>query len=335
MPLKLKKRDGIWYYSGTVAGERIRRSAKTADKEAAEQIAAQAEQTAWQRHLHGPASVITFAQAAVLYRKAGKQDRFLSRIEDYWKNTPIRKITQGAIRQSAIVLYPGTSGATMNRQVIVPTQAIINFAAELDLCPRISVKRFPVEKKEKEPATWEWVQEFMAHANPHLGALACFMMLTGARITEALSVEWSDVDLNARRARINQTKVGKERWAHLPAPLVAAIANIEGREGKVFRYSSRATAKIQWNKAIRRAGIEHRSFHACRHGFATALLHKGVDPITVSKRGGWSTPEHVFRTYGHASEDPTVTDLICEPNVNPRAQSNDVAEIAKLKQKLG
>ena len=46
-----------------------------------------------------------------------------------------------------------------------------------------------VQVREKEPATWEWVQAFMAATEdpmrcPHLGALACFMFLTGARISE-------------------------------------------------------------------------------------------------------------------------------------------------------
>ncbi|MEZ5763294.1 MAG: hypothetical protein R3D69_02850 [Xanthobacteraceae bacterium] len=35
----------------------------------------------------------------------------------------------------------------------------------------------------------------MEHASPHLGALALFMFLTGARISEALSVRWPDIDL--------------------------------------------------------------------------------------------------------------------------------------------
>lgn len=78
-------------------------------------------------------------------------------------------ITAGAIQQSALVLYPKASGATRNRQVIVPTSAIINYAAESELCPRIRVKRFKIETKSKEPATLEWVNAFMEHSSPHLG----------------------------------------------------------------------------------------------------------------------------------------------------------------------
>jgi hypothetical protein len=54
----------------------------------------------------------------------------------------------------------------------VPTQAIINHAAAHELCPFIRVGRFPVIKKVKQPADWEWVQAFMAHAGTP-GSLRC------------------------------------------------------------------------------------------------------------------------------------------------------------------
>src|ERR1044072_1861580 len=105
MPLTLYRRGKIWHYRGTVAGRLIRGSTKTARKEVAQRIAADEEQRHWKGHLDGPASVLTFAQAAMMYRAAGKQDRFLRPIEDHWKDTPVRAINAAAIQQSAIVLY--------------------------------------------------------------------------------------------------------------------------------------------------------------------------------------------------------------------------------------
>lgn len=312
MPIKLYRRGEIWHYRGTVAGRRLRGSTGTANKATAQRIAAEREARQWKGHLDGPEAVLMFSQAAMLYRSAEKPTRFLERIEDHWRDTPVKSITPGVIRQAAIDLFPSASAATRNRQVIVPTQAIINHAAELELCSHVKMKRFPVERKERTPATWEWVQAFMAHSSPHLGALACFMFLTGARVSEALALTWENVDLVAGKALVSQTKIGAERRAHLPPPLVAALANIPHRVGKVFRYSSRDTAKPVWRNAIERAGIKPLSFHACRHGFATAALHAGIDPVTVAKRGGWKSPQHVFTTYGHAMEDETVTDRITE-----------------------
>ena len=313
MPLKIYKRGKVWHYRGTVAGRLLRGSTGTASKEVAQRIASTKEQAHWKGHLDGPAAVLTFAQAAMLYRQAHKSDRFLRKIEDYWKDTPVKDITPGAIRSAAVTLYPTAGPATRNRQGIVPTQAVINHAADHELCPRIRVKRFDVVRKAKEPATWEWVQAFMAHATkPNLAALACLMYLTGARISQALAIAWADVDFKSRKVLIRATAKGDDdRLAHMPNELIAALANIPGeRDGLLFSFKSRGNCKTQWAGAIKRAGIKFLSYHRCRHGFATGLLDKGVSPVTVAKRGGWKSPQHVFATYGHdvASED--VTDVL-------------------------
>jgi integrase len=313
MPLKLRKRGEIWHYSGTVAGRRLRGSTKTALKDQAEHVANEAERRALQGD-RDPGSVLTFAQASIEYRKVHGEPKYLVMVEDYWRDTLVKDITRGALKRAAVALLPKAKGAYRNRAVIVPTTAVINFAASLELCPPFRPERFAETKAVREPATWEWVQAFMAHSSPHLGALACFMFLTGARISEALGVHWRDVDLRGRRVRIRMGKVGgQERIAHMPAELVAALSSMPGdREGdaQLFPYAGYASCKDPWNVAIRRAGIKRLTPHSCRHGFATGLLHKGIDPITVAKRGGWKDPQQLFRTYGHAMDDETVTDLL-------------------------
>ena len=332
MPLKVYRRGTIWHYRGTVAGRRIRGSTGTEEKSRALQIASAREEREWKSSHYGPESVLRFSDAAMLYRAAQKPTRFLDRVEDYWKNTLVKDITSGAVRQAAIVLLPNAKGATRNRNVIVPTQAVINHSAGLGKCQHLKVERFPVVTKKKEPATWAWVLRFMGVASPHLGALACFMFLTGARISEALSVTWGDVDLNARRVTIRMGKLGgQSRDAHMPAPLVVAIANIPSNrnpDDTVFQYSSRDTAKPVWRAACKRAGVKVLSYHSCRHGFATALLHNGVDPITTAKLGGWKDAKHVFATYGHAMDDDTLADRII---ATPPTQATGKDEENKVK----
>jgi integrase len=312
MPLKLYRRGKIWHYRGTVAGRLLRGSTKTASKETAQRIASNTEQQAWDGHLN-PQGTMTFAQAAILYRQAERSDRFLRRLEDYWRDTPVAQITPGAIRSAAITLYPNAGPATRNRQAIVPTQAVINHAASHELCQHIRVERFEVKRKAKEPATWEWVRAFMAAATkPNLAALACFMFLTGARISQALAVQWANVDFKSGKVLIRATEKGDDdRRAHMPSELIAALANIPGeRAGAVFGFRSRGNCRTQWDGAIRRAGIKRLSYHACRHGFATGLLDQGISPITVAKRGGWKSAQHVFATYGHDVADENVTDVL-------------------------
>lgn len=331
MPLTLYQRGKIWHYRGTIEGERFRGTTGAQRKDEARRKLAEIscrkhEEVRQKREAEKAGEVFTFAKAAIIYRRAGKPSRFVEAVEDYWKNDPVSSITGGRIKQAAIELYPNAGGATRNRHVIVPTQAIINYAASLDLCAPLRVKRFRTETKARKPATWEWVTDFMAHANPHLGALCCFMFLTGARVSEAVDVRWSDVDLLTHKVLIRQTKVGKERIAHLPPPLMSAIMGIDGEREpgqKVFKYSSRHTVKPQWNKAIKRGDLESLPFHSCRHGFATSLLHKGVDPITVAKLGGWADAQLVFTTYGHAMKDETLTNVLADTNSDTNERHNN------------
>lgn len=324
MPLYLYRRGKIWHYRGTVAGRRLRGSTKTAQKPEAERIANAVESRILKGDRDGPGAILTFSQAAIEYRKLGKVPRYLDLVEDYWKDRLVSTITRGAVKQAAVTLYPKASGATRNRSVIVPTLAVINHAADLELCAPLRMDWFPeVRGEPKVPATQAWVDAFMAHASPHLGALACFMYGTGARIGEAVALTWADVDLTARRASITQSKIGGDvRRAHLPLPVVAAMANIPGERDpaeRVFLYARPDSTRDPWLKAVKRAGIEPLTPHCCRHGFATAMMRSGVDVKTVARLGGWKSAQHVLATYAHAMSDDTLTNRLFD---TPQAQSS-------------
>jgi integrase len=311
MSLKIYKRPGsdVWHYRGTLAGRRLRGSTGTSSKEAAEIAAAAVADEFFKRRHDKPQEVLTFPKAAAIYLGSGKPQRFIAKMVKYWGDIKVKDITPGAIQQAAIDLYPKSANSSRIRMVIVPTQAIINHCAERSLCLPIRVKRFKVEKKVKKPVTLEWLNKFRAHAEPAIGTLALFMFATGARISEALAVEWKDVDLKKRLVVIRQTKIGEEREANLPPVLFVALANLS-RDQKPFPWPYKMAAWRVWERACVLAGIDLLTFHSCRHGFATGLLHRGVDPVTVAKRGGWKSPAHVFATYGHAREDKKVTDLL-------------------------
>jgi integrase len=316
MPLKLYARNKVWHYRGTVAGNRLRGSCKTKNKDVAARQIAEIEAREWKCSFDGPQAILTFAQAAALYRKAGKSTLNLAPVEDYFKDTLVRNIKPGTIKQMAIELFPHYSGASRNRVAIVPAQAIINHAAELELCPAIRVKQFDVETKEKIPATMEWIQAFMAAAPVHLGTYALFMFLTGCRPSEGINVQWDDVDMKARTVLLRETKGGTERTAHLPDTLLVAMANLPRVKGRgVFIYKGYGAFQHAWEDAIKRAGIKYLTPHCCRHGFATGLLHRGVDVLTVAWLGGWKDAGQVLRTYGHANKNRKLTNLLVDAPV--------------------
>ena len=319
MPLKLYRRKGsnAWHYRGTVAGDRLRGSTRTADKGIAARIATEVEHQHHKRRLDGPQEVLTFPQAVTLYLQAHaptkRSARYIQRIEDHWKDAKVKDMTPGAIRQSAIDIHPNDSGATRNRQVITPTQAIINHCADLELCAPIRIKRFKFTEKIKKPVTLEWLNALCDHARPVIKALVLDMFATACRFNEVHRHEWKDFDFKARTILIRDTKTGKERLAHMPQPLLVALANLP-RDRKPF-YWSESSLRRFWDEDLAKTaeafpGFDRLTFHSCRHGFATKMLRDGTDPKTAAWLGGWDDIGLFMKTYAHAIQDPTLTEGI-------------------------
>jgi integrase len=290
MPLKIYRRKGstVWSYRGTLAGHRQRGSTGTPDKQTAQRIASAIEDRFWKRGLDGKEKALTWPKAVALYLAAGKPSRFFAPLTKYWGDATVASLTAGSIRQSAIDIYPSAKNSTRNRQAIVPTLAVINHCAELQLCPPLRMKRFKVDTKVKKPVTLEFA--------------------TGARISEALAVRWIDIDFAKRAVLIRQSKIGAERSAHIPTELLVALAPLP-RDRKPFAIAY-TTARDAWDRTVKAAGIEPLTFHSCRHGFATTLHDRGVGVATIAKAGGWKSSQHLFQTYLHGSDDATVTDLL-------------------------
>lgn len=322
MPVKIYRRKGskVWQYRGTVAGNRLRGTTGAESKPVAARIASKIETKEWERHLDGPTDTLIFPQAVALYLKAGKSEQYVWKIEDYWKNTKVKDMTAGGIRQSAIELYPGVTAATWNRCAIVPTQAIINHCAEMELCPRIRVRRFKEDEKIRHPVTREWLDAFCAKAAPDQQqiALALFMFSTGCRISEARRAEWEDIDFQARTILIRKTKIRRERLPNMPPRLLVALAKLP-RDSKPFG-TSYTTLRDRWERIRVAAGLKRLTFHCSRHGFATTLIHDGVDVVTVAKLGGWASVQQVLKTYGHAKDDPRITDGLFDTDLTHPAE---------------
>jgi integrase len=302
--LSLYRRGKIWWIDGSVDGERIRESTRTSVRKDAEQIAAKRERDLHKEKVFGAEAVLTFGAAAGLYLDAGKSDRYLAPIFAKWETRLVKDIKPGNAHDLARELYPDGAPATLNRQALSPIQAVINHAAKRGLCSPIRIARFKVPKAEKRVADMEWLRAFMAQSSPHLGALAQFMAMTGARISDAVALDWSDVNLQRRTAVLRDTKNGDDHVVTLPGPLLVTLANLEHRKGKVFLYKSRQSPQTAWATAETRAGIEHIPPHdAGRRLFATIMIRSGIDHVTVAKAGGWKSPRMVVEVYAQP-DDP-------------------------------
>ncbi len=338
MPLKLIKRkeSAYWYVCGTVQGTFIRESTGTTVKKKAEEYRAQRESELWQESIYGPKSVVTFQHAVASYLEAHERSdatkAYLSRLLEFFRDVRLIDISQTMVDEAyKKVLRDGADAqpATKIRAVLTPLKAVMEFAAVRDWCERPAFERPKVPKARTPFLKPDEVVAIIRNAAPHLQPLLIFLAGTGARASEALELEWRNVDLIGKRAILWQ-KQGTERHVILPPVVLHALAEIPYREGRVFRpmrhgrlsqgyydngRNEGGQFKTGWAGACRRAGMpgkvrqwvpkgersEKEQFvpeytpHTLRHTWATWHYCLHHDLLLLKEEGGWDTITTVTR----------------------------------------
>jgi integrase len=101
-------------------------------------------------------------------------------------------------------------------------------------------KDIALDQVDRDKLTWKLNNDFESEttaAAPHVQTLLLLLLGTGMRMAEALELDWRDVDLAGGRAILwpDQTTARKRRNVSLPPRVVAALANLQQREGAVIR----------------------------------------------------------------------------------------------------
>lgn len=324
MPLTLKRRHGSpnWYLRGTVRGLLVDESTGTGDRKAAEEVRATREAELLKRSIHGDSATRTFAEAALSYMEAGGEAAHLAPILKKIGTKPLAAIGQAEVDALAKKLKPTAAPSTLNRHIYTPIAAVLHHAARKRWCDK------PVLARPKEPkgrirwVTHEEAERLIEVAAPHLRPLVVLLFSTGARISEALYLDWRNVDLERAHVEFIDTKNGEARGVPLHPRAVAALSTLPHREGAVFRRSLPSTTaggkttplgdpyevreggggqiKTAWAGMLKRAGISDFTPHDCRHTWATWHYRANRDLTALMELGGWKSAAMVMR-YAHVN----------------------------------
>ncbi|KAA0970277.1 site-specific integrase [Aureimonas fodinaquatilis] len=308
--LELKKRpkSPYWYARGTVGGRRVEISTKCeklADAKAslpgiiAELCADTYDQQA----------ELTFIQALDLYERQHPNARFLKPVRRHFADKLVSEVTNAEMRRAANALYPGRSPATIRRQLYTPVKAILNCAAEDDLCVAPRIKSPTGDRKRTvftTPAQADAIIiSISKNANAFLPALVTMLFGQGCRTGEALSLDSRDVSLDHKYAILRNTKNGEERRISLIPRVIAALSTLPtvGVDGPLFRrhdgmgFSMRNAGGGQIAKpfaqAVKDAGLDENTItpHVCRHTWATWFYAQTKDVRRLQDEGGWKSGE--------------------------------------------
>ena len=161
-------------------------------------------------------------------------------------------------------------------------------------------------------------REFLDYLyDAHLGLypLLCGYACTGARCSELLRLEWSDVDLPRRKLWLRsrkQSRRTRETSREMPISdrLYAALRQQHqetGAQRYVFGGEHMFGSRTIYNRVTRTLrGSEYADIrlHCLRHGFASNLAAAGVDDRIIDKLMGHTT-EAMRRRYQHLRPEQT------------------------------
>lgn len=135
-----------------------------------------------------------------------------------------------------------------------------------------------------------------ATINPKHRLLLALSYGCGLRVSEAVTLQWKDIDRDRNTIHLKNTKWWKERLLMIPLSIQKRLFDYKDawktpwKQGKFIFYSnqwwhiSQRTAQAVFKQACKRANIEKNvSFHSLRHSFATHLLEQWTDIRYVQK----------------------------------------------------
>lgn len=314
--LRKFRRGRIWYVRGSVRGQDIYESTGTADEQRAESFRVRREGEIWDGRVHGKRASVNFAEALIVYQNgkdiAWQDASNLTRLLDYFGRWKLKDINQTALDGFISRHFANVKPATIARHAISPLCSVMRAAAKRGWCDS---PKF--EWPKKPPGRVRWITRdeatvLLSNCAPHLRPLVTFLLNTGARLGEATGLEWREVDLTARRVTFLDTKNGTNRGVPLNDTAFLALANLEHRDGRVFRTHTGEPFKITkfhagniargFQAACRASGIKNFRPHDCRHTFASWAVMAGVPLRTLAELLGHKSLEMVLR-YSHLSTD--------------------------------
>lgn len=248
----------------------------------------------------------TFTEAAASYAEHGGESKYLPKLVAEIGDLQLDAIIPFDIKQLALRIYPDQSNSTRNRSVITPVSAVLNHAHERGWGPVIRLRRFKVDRPVRRRAASQlWIHEFTRQCDrdglPHVAALVIFMSQTGARVSEAIDLKWSDFDLSTRTVLLRKVKNQANSVRFFADNLVPRLLDLQRTaeaDSRAFRFKCRHSVNERIQAVCRRAEIPYKPSHTCgRHAMANNALALGVDIKSTMIAGGWKSTAVFLETY--------------------------------------
>ena len=205
----------------------------------------------------------------------------------------------------------GVTPATVNRCLAI-VRKMFNLATEwgyLEKGQVPKIKLFRENNLMERILSPEEEARLLRCCSDHLRSILITALNSGMRLGEILGLTWDRIDLGAGTILVTKTKSGKDRTLPVNAALRDELARFHSENGLspyVFvnprTKKPLGSVKTAFKAACRRAGITGFRFHDARHTFASRLVAKGADLITIKSLLGHSSVR-ITERYTHSGRD--------------------------------
>jgi len=260
-------------------------------------------------------SLEEFAERYMEYAKTNKRswlrdEQLLRPLKEFFRaERQLADITAPDIEGYKLWRRRQVSGATVNRELAL-LKHMFNLAIDWDLYmgsnPLRKVKYFQEISTGFRVLKPDEETRLLRNATPAIQDIVLYALNTGSRIGEIFSLQWQHVDLDQGMINSFSHKTQKVRIVPINSEVRRILEFWQlGKKNEYVFYNQKTGGPFVdldagLELACKKAKIEGVTWHTLRHTFASRLLERGVDIITVKELLGHSTVTVTMR-YTHSN----------------------------------
>ncbi len=136
------------------------------------------------------------------------------------------------------------------------------------------------------------------------------LMLTGARLSEVLTLKWDYVDWERRLILLPDSKTG-QKTIYLSAPVLELLEKIQPMPGNIYVVRGQKPGNMMtdirrpWRIICQKADLKDLRIHDLRHSFASVAVSNGLSLPMIGKLLGHASTQTTAR-YAHLADHPII-----------------------------
>jgi len=155
-------------------------------------------------------------------------------------------------------------------------------------------KSNPHRERRLRPGEYEQIKTVAQQRVWYLWPMINLAIETAMRKGELLSLQWSDINLETKRATLTQTKNGKPRIVPLSVQAIRCLTQLPEESDRVFPISEIAIRQA-WGRLMKSCEITGMTFHDLRHEAISRFFERGLNVPEVALISGHKTVSQLFR----------------------------------------